>query len=250
MKWTPRNLKREFRQLFRCMGFVARHPALKAGGKEAERFAEIYQQLGQLWEFLALQCRHTEGWRKTRDGNHACKVCGTIRGAAEQWTLLSSTGKKVIGRRLLPNSSQTFPNKKAATLIEDAIEFHGAKVRVDVHNSYRSRLFARSKLDISVAAERSVHLEESGIECSIDLHLVSVKLVKHKRGQRPPYGAFLSELPKRALERFPLLVEYNDASELVGVTIFRPAARSEARDQIAPSQAAAKTVRRRSSKRT
>ena len=99
------------------MSFVSRHPALNRRGQQAERFAELYQQLGMLWEFLALQCRHTEGRRKAREGKLACKRCGTIR---------------------------------------------------------------------------------------------------------PPYGAFLFELPKRALKRFPILVEYDARGKLAGVTIFRP----------------------------
>ena len=80
---TTADLKRELRRLFRSMDFVSRHPALKRAGAEAERFAEIYRQLGLAWELLALQCRHRGGWRKTREGKSACKVCGLIRGARE-----------------------------------------------------------------------------------------------------------------------------------------------------------------------
>ena len=72
-------LKRDLRRLFRSMDFVSQHPALERDGREAERFAEIYQQLGLAWEFLALQCRHRSGWRALRDGKAACKVCGLIR---------------------------------------------------------------------------------------------------------------------------------------------------------------------------
>jgi hypothetical protein len=76
--------------------------------------------------------------------------------------------------------------------------------------------------DISVAAERIVRVEEGDIECWLDTHLAKLTLRKRKRGERPPYGAFLFELPKRALKRFPILVEYDARGELVGVTIFRP----------------------------
>ena len=159
------NLTRELKRLFRSMSFVSRHPSLSRRGPQAERFAEIYQQLGMLWEFLALQCRHTEGWRKTRERKLACKLCGTIRGVTERWVLLPRDGRKTIGRKLFPNSGETFPNKKAATIVDDSIDFHGATLNVDVHNSYRSRLFQRSKLDLSVAAERIVRVEEGDIEC-------------------------------------------------------------------------------------
>lgn len=47
-------LQRDLRSLFRTMDFVSRHPALQRDTKEARRFAEIYQQLGLAWEFLAL----------------------------------------------------------------------------------------------------------------------------------------------------------------------------------------------------
>ena len=221
MKTSGANLKTEFKRLFRSMDFASRHPALNKGGKEAERIAEIYQQLGMLWEFLSLQCPHRAGWRKAREGKVACKLCGILRGTDEQWLLLTRVGKKVIGRRAAPASKETFANKKAAAIIDDTIEFHGAKVNVDVHNAYRSRLFRRSKLDIAVAAERIVRVEEDGVECSLSVHQVRLRLKKHKMGERPPYGAFVAELPKRALKKFPLLVEFEQRGELVGVNIFR-----------------------------
>jgi hypothetical protein len=106
---TTADLKRKLRQLFRSMDFVSGHPALKRAGPEAERLAEIYQQLGLAWEFLALQCRHRGGWRKTREGKFACKVCGLIRGASESWLLLPREGKKRIGHRAMATSMRTFP---------------------------------------------------------------------------------------------------------------------------------------------
>jgi hypothetical protein len=227
MNAASSGLEDELRALFRAMSFVSRHPALKRRSKEADRLAETYQLLGKLWEFLALQCKHKPGWRKTRDGKNVCRLCGTVRGVTERWLLLPRMGSKVIGRKLLPNSSKTFANKKAAQLVQDTIEFHGSRVSINVHNSYRSRLFRGSKPDINVAAERTVCLQEDGVECSVDLHLVTTRLRKHKPGERPPYGAFVWELPKRALKQFPVLIEYGKGGELVGVTIFRsrPASR-------------------------
>jgi hypothetical protein len=143
--------------------------------------------------------------------------------------LLPRKGKKGIGRKLFPSSTATFPNKAAATIVNDTMTFHGAKLTVDVHNSYRSRLFPRSKADVDIAAERIVRLHEGDVECWLDTHLIKVSLHKHKRGERPPYGALLSELPKRALKRFPILIEYDERGGLVGVTVFKPAARSRRR---------------------
>jgi hypothetical protein len=70
---TTADLNGKLRRLIRSMDFVARHPALKRAGPEAERLAEVYQQLGLAWEFLVLQCHHRSGWRRTRAGRSACK---------------------------------------------------------------------------------------------------------------------------------------------------------------------------------
>ncbi len=212
----------ELKALFRSMDFVSAHPALRRHGKQADRFAELYQQLGKFWEFLALQCDHKSGWRKTKEGPEICRECGSVKDSTERWILLPRKSKKKIGRKLLPNSDKTYLTKRKATVVDDTIEFHGAKLRVDVHNSYSSRLFRDSNLDMAVAAERIARLEEDGIECSVDRHIASIKLKKHKRGERPPYGAFVWELPKRRLQKLPLMLEYNGGGELVEVSILRP----------------------------
>ena len=170
------------------MDFVSTHPALQREGKKADRFAELYQQLGKLWGFLALQCDHSAGWRKIKDGNDVCRVCGTVKGKTEDWIVLPCKGRKKIGHKLLPNSRETFPDKSKATVVEDTIEFHGAKLHVDVHNCYRSRLFR--DLEMAVAAERIARVEEDGIECSIDRHTASIKLKKEKTGGTPAIWCF------------------------------------------------------------
>jgi hypothetical protein len=214
-------LKREFGRLFRAMDFVSRHPAAKRETMEARRFAEVYQQLGKAWEFLALQCDHRAGWRKARGKKLVCKICGTVKGVRERWLLLPRDGKKTIGRRVLPNSKRTFENRKAATVVNDTLNFHGAKLNIEVLNLHQSRLFRRS--DILCAAERIVSLAEGGIECRVDGHLVTIELRKHKRGEMPPYGAFVWELPRKLLRNFPVMLEYDKRRRFVGLTIFRPA---------------------------
>src|SRR6266487_4328333 len=183
-------LRRDLHRLLRSMDFVSRHPSLKRDTAESQRLAEIYQLLGLAWEFLALQCRHRDGWRKVRDGKTACKVCGLIRGAKEQWLLLPREGKKTIGRRPMPNSKRTFPNRKAATVVNDTIEFHGAKLNVEVLNLHRSNSRWHRKHDWIIAADRLVWLEEGGIDVRFDSHLVTVELRKHQRGEMPPYSHF------------------------------------------------------------
>ena len=130
-----------------------------------------------------------------------------------------SQSRKVIGNKARPNSRKTFPNKKAATIVCDTMTFHGAKLTVDVHNMYRSRLFR--ELEIDVADDRSVTLLEDGIECGVDSSLARITLRKRRRGEEPPYGAFIWELPKRLLKKFPLLIEYTKDGELAEVSVLR-----------------------------
>ena len=131
--------------------------------------------------------------------------------------------KKVIGRNSRPTARATFPNKKAATIVCDTIRFHGAKLTVDAHNMYRSRLFP--ELEMDVAAERSVTLKEDGIECTVDSNFATISLRKRKRSEKPPYGAFIWELPRRALQKFPLLIEYTESGELAEVSVLRSSRR-------------------------
>jgi hypothetical protein len=213
-------LQPDLRRLLRSMDFVARHPALKQDTTEARRLAEVYQQLALAWEFFALQCTHRGGWRKLRNGKSACKVCELIRGMKEQWLLLPHEGKKTIGRHALPNSQRTFSNRRAATVVNDTIEFHGAKLNVEVLNDHRSRFF--HKHDWTIAADRLVRLEEGGIDVRFDSHLVTVELRKHKRGEMPPYSHFIWELPHKLLKKFPVMLQFDKRRRFTGLVIFKP----------------------------
>ena len=212
-------LQRELRRLFRSMDFVSRHPALEREGAEAERFAEIYQQLGLAWEFLSRQCGHRDGFRKTRDGRKKCKICGTFEDAAESPVPWPNPGKKRIGKRSVPDSDATFANKKAATLIDDAIDFHGAKLRVIVQNAYRTKLLGR--MDITIAADRMVRLTEGEVECRLDTHTIRLRLAPRKKGEAPLRAAFPWELSRERLKRFPVLLECDEDGKFAGVTIFK-----------------------------
>lgn len=216
------HLKRELRRLFRSMDFVSRHPALKGEGPEAARYAEIYQQLGVAWDALAQRCRHREGWRKPRDGKQVCTVCGLVRGVKEPWLTLPRDGKKTIGRRATPDSERVFANRKAAAVVHDTIHFHGAKLNVEVLNPHRcnSRLFR--KFNVTIAADRMVRLEESGVDVRLDTHSISVEMRKHKRGEMPPYSHFVWELPRKFLKNFPVMLQFDKQREFTGLVIFRP----------------------------
>ena len=215
-------LKRDLRGLLRSMDFVARQPALKRDTSEARRWAEIYQQLGLAWAFLALQCTQRGGWRKLPGGKSACKGCGLIRGTKEPWLLLPRDGKKTIGRRALPNSQRTFPNRQAATVVNDTIDFHGAKLNVEVLNPHRSSSRWFRKHEWTIAAGRLVRLDEGGIEVRFDSHLVTVKLRKHRRGEMPPYSHFVSELPRKFLKTFPVMLQFDQRRRFTGLVIFKP----------------------------
>ena len=185
------------------MDFVSRHPALKRDTAEAQRFSEIYQQLGLAWEFLALQCPHPGGWRKLRDGKSACKVCGLIRGVKEQWLLLPRDSKKTIGRRAMPNSKRTFPNRRAATVVNDTVDFYGTKLNVEVLNQHgHSHRFFR-KHDWTIAADRMVWLEEGGIQVRFDTHLSHGGIAQAPARRNAALQSFRLGTPAQVPEKIP-----------------------------------------------
>lgn len=214
-------LKRELRQLMRSMDFVSGHPSLAKGGRgrDAERYAAIYQQLALAWEHLALQCRHWDGFKARRGGTRCCPICGLVEGAKESWLLLPRNRRKIIGRMTRPTSTETFPNRKAATVLDDTIEFHGAKLQVKVANPCRSDLFRN--MPVTVMAHRTATLAEDGVECSVDEQMVRLRTVPRKPKTEPPFGTFPWELPRRALTRFPVIMEYDRRGRFVGLRIFR-----------------------------
>ena len=221
-------LKRELRRLWRSMDFVSRHPALNdEDNRDSRRFADLYQQLGMLWEFLGLQCRHRDGHRRTQSATMVCKICGKVKGADEYWLLLPRKGNKSIGRKTMPTTDQTLPNKRAAGVLSDFIGFHGVRLTVDVQNGYRSRLLDR---DITIASDRIVRFEEGGVECMSDTHTLRIRLRARDLKSGLPYSAFPSELPRKLLKQFPILLEYDKHNRFVGVTIFKPIPAARMRD--------------------
>ena len=218
-------LKRQLRSLLRSMDFLADH---YLGGKDVPdktvaRFAEIYQQLGMAWEFLALQCKHWDGYRKTRDGKAACRLCGKIKDAEEYWLLLPRRGPKQYGRRATPTSRKVFPNKKEASIVADAIKFHGATLTVEVCNAHKSRWPGGRGGDITIAADRIIKLREGQVECSLDTHLVHIRWKPKSRAKSaPPYGAFPWELPKAKLKNFPVILEHDAKGRFSGLMILKP----------------------------
>jgi len=213
------HIKKELKKLFKSMDFISKRFLAKeqAETKEFQTYFNIYQQLGLAWEFLGLQCEHWDGYRKTRDKKEVCKICGKVKGVDDGYLLLK-TNQKVIGNKLMPNSKKTFENKKNATVLNDTIKFHGAALSVDVHNSYKSSLFG-DKHKINIADERIVELKESGVVCSVDQHLINVRFDKNKGKKK--YGGFLWELKKEQLKHFPVIFEFDDDYNFLGLRILR-----------------------------
>ena len=222
-------VRRDLRRLFRCMDQVAKHPALVRSGRSAlsGMLGEVYQQLGLAWEFLGLQCRHWDGFRRTRKGVLACPICGKVKDASEAWLLLPRDGRKQIGRMRLPRGKAMFPDKKTATIVSDAIDFHGAALRVDVTEQHKSSILGRA---INIAEDRVVRLAERGIECWVDSSLVHLRLVPLSgKDARRWTGAMVWELPRKRLRQLPVLVDFDGRGRFAGLCVFssRPRTKRE-----------------------
>lgn len=214
-------LRKEFRRPFRAMDFIASHFREDRYGRKEEirAYHEIYQLLGYAWEILSLQCKHWDGYKRTGSREDVCRICGTVKGTKESYILVPCLGLKRIGEKRQPNSRKVFSNKKKAQITKDTIVFHGATLDVDVHNAYRKRL-GRTKTLINMAAERIVTLKERGAECTIDDHLINVKLPCDPEVLKgPQYGGFPWELKKDYLKKFPVLFAFNKDHKLRGLSI-------------------------------
>jgi hypothetical protein len=218
---AKKDLKKQLNALFKSMDFVS-HNFLnneKIGEKKLEVFFNIYQQLGLGWEFLGLQCKHWDGYKKTRDKKEACKICGKVKGADDFHLLLPQKGPKKLGVKLKPNSKKTFETQKDAEIVNDTIHFYGALVNVDVHNSYKSSAFGKG---INMAAERIVNIKEDNVECHIDEHLIHIRL--HDKDRRPGgkrYGGFPWEIRRKDLKHFPVIFDFDEKYRFLGLTILK-----------------------------
>jgi len=223
MDWgqIKKELKRQLNDLFKSMDFVSNNflDSEKMGEKEFQRFFRIYQQLGLVWEFLGLKCKHWDGYKKTRDKKEACKICGKVKGVDDFYILLPKKGPKKLGMKAKPNSKKTFETKKDAEVVNDTIDFYGGLVNVDVHNSYKSSVLGQG---ISIAAERIVNVKEGSVECSIDQHLVHVRLrYKDRKRGKKRYGGFPWEIKRKDLKHFPVIFDFDEKYRFLGLTILR-----------------------------
>jgi hypothetical protein len=214
-------LKNQLTTLFKSMDFVTNNflDSEKTGKKEFRFFFNIYQQLGLAWEFLGLQCKHWDGYKKTKDNKEVCKICGKVKGVDDFHILLSRKEPKKLGMKAKPNSKKTFETKKEAEIVNDSIDFYGALVNVDVHNSYKSSLFDKK---FNIAAERIVTVKEEDVECHIDEHLIHIRLCdKDKKSGKKRYGGFPWEIRKKNLRHFPVIFDFDEKYRFLGLTILK-----------------------------
>ncbi len=218
---TKKELKKQLSALFKSMDFVSNNflDNEKVDKKKFQISFNIYQQLGLAWEYLGLQCKHWDGYRKTRDKKETCKICGKVKGADDFDILLPQKGPKKIGVKLKPNSKKTFETKKDAEIVNDTINFYGALVNVDVHNSYKSSVFGKG---INIAAERVVKVKEENVECSIDRYLVNIRLIdEDKKVVKKRYGGFPWEIRRKDLKHFPVIFDFDEKYKFLGLTILK-----------------------------
>ncbi len=214
-------VKKQLKALLKSMDFVSDNflHKEKISRKDFQVYFDIYQQLGLAWEFLGLQCGHWEGYKKTGDNKEVCRICGKVKGVEDAFVLLSRKGPKKFGVKAKPNSKETFDTKKNAELVNDTMNFYGASLKVDVHNSYQSRVFGKG---ITMAAERIVNVKEDGIECHIDPHLIHVRLHDgDRKSGKKKYGGFPWEISKKDLKHFPVIFDFDENHRLLGLTILR-----------------------------
>jgi len=216
-----KELKRQLNALFKSMDFVSKNflHNEKISKRKLQVYFNIYQQLGLAWEYLGLQCSHWDGYKRTRDKKETCKICGKIRGTEDFYILLSKKGLKKLGVKANPNSKRTFENKKEAEIVNDTIDFYGALLNVDVHNSYKSTVVGK---EISIASERIVKVREDNVVCSIDQHLICIRLGdKDRKPGKKRYGGFPWEIKRKDLKHFPVIFDFDEKYRFLGLTILR-----------------------------
>ena len=116
-------------------------------------------------------------------------------------------------------SKKTFETKKDAEIVNDTIDFYGALVNVDVHNSYKSSVFGKG---INMAAERIIKVKEENVECHIDKHLVHIRLIDRERKLgKKRYGGFPWEIRRKNLKNFPVIFDFDEKYRFLGLTILK-----------------------------
>jgi hypothetical protein len=73
-----------------------------------------------------------------------------------------------------------------------------------------------------MAAERIVNLKEDNVECSIDEHLIHIRLLDKDRKRRgKKYGGFPWEIRRKDLKHFPVIFDFDEKYKFFGLTILK-----------------------------
>lgn len=71
-----------------------------------------------------------------------------------------------------------------------------------------------------MAAERIVTLKENGIECYLNQHLIYIKINNTKKKLvKMKYGGFPWEIKKKELKNFPVIFDFDENHQFLGLTI-------------------------------
>jgi len=95
----------------------------------------------------------------------------------------------------------------------------GAKLHVSVFNGYTSKWDKIGK-EINVAADRMVILKEDRLIFEASKYIASLR-IKSVKKQKPIYGGFVWELPKRILKRMPIILSYDRYGKLVEIELLK-----------------------------
>jgi len=81
MAKSKAQLKTELKQVFRALDFVSKHLNTRHSPKATQHsYFNVYQSLGIAWDFLGLQCRHWDGFKRNREGKELCRICAKVKG--------------------------------------------------------------------------------------------------------------------------------------------------------------------------
>jgi hypothetical protein len=204
-------------KLERCLDFaLALSEDHRLSISERGKALDIYTMLSYAWSFIGAQCKHWNGFKRKRSGKLYCNICGKPKGSPVDDYVLTAGSAKKIGR-YLREPKKNFDKKSDAILVDDSIEFHGAKLHVKINGSYPHRLLG---ITGRMAADRRCELFDEGYVAEISRYSVGFRTPSEKANDKQ-FMANLEELPKRVLKRFPLIVHFNKHFEITELSYIR-----------------------------
>ncbi|MGH7794287.1 MAG: hypothetical protein ACREQ2_05235 [Candidatus Binatia bacterium] len=106
-------LKTELKQVFRAMNFVSKHLNARHSPKATQHsYFDVYQSLGLAWDFLGLQCRHWDGFKRNREGKNFAAYAARSRMFESACTWFPSMHQRNSVRVLYRIQSKCLPPRK------------------------------------------------------------------------------------------------------------------------------------------